>query len=130
VEGIFLAEPEVPAVYGHAGVLGWKQRKASRLLRIERIENKHQEQGALSRYHGIADDIKTSGLPFTGGVHTRWLFHASSKVEEIVRNPVKGFVELAGERFLWGKGAQPICASLVNWSDTACTGESIAVSKI
>lgn len=114
VASIFLSEPAVPAVYGDdGGSIPWKKRKAAKLIRVERIENKHQESGALSRYHAIADEISSAGgMQFTGGVHTRWLFHASQKVEQIVNNPIKGFVELAGERFQWGKGEHSFPAAI------------------
>merc|ERR1712228_930878 len=77
-------------------------------LKIERVENGMQEDGnAEPYYRSLCRGIENQGLDFVPGVHTRWAFHGSSAVEDIVSNPISGFQPLmSGSRAaaLWGPG--------------------------
>jgi hypothetical protein len=105
VKAIFLSEPVVPAFYkfGSAGS-SWAQR--ARVLSISRVENSGQEGSSRATYKNIDAALKSEGVAFMGGVHSRWLFHGTDHetVLKIVNNPIDGFNALASQRALWGVG--------------------------
>jgi len=105
VEAVFRAEPTFPRAYGEMNPGAWD--KVS-VLKIERVENGLQEDGnAEPFYKSMKRGIENQGIDFVPGVHTRWLFHGSGAIQEIVSNPISGFQPLmSGSRAasLWGPG--------------------------
>jgi Ca2+-binding EF-hand superfamily protein len=102
---VFLMGPKEPPAYGGCDQTVWAR---TRILRIERVENGLQVDGAERPYfESLRRSIEDQELVFEPGVHTRWLFHGTDAVESIVNNPMSGFQPLAsGTRgaSLWGSG--------------------------
>jgi hypothetical protein len=110
VKAVFLSEPVVPAFYGgtHVGS-SWSQR--TQILSIKRVENNGQEGASRAAYNSICTALKSEGVAFTGGVHSRWLFHGTDHdtMIRIVSDPARGFTPLARKAndskiTLWGEG--------------------------
>jgi len=105
VEAIFRAQPAVPRAYTDMSPGMWQQLTVSN---IERVENGMQLEGNAEPYYKLLQrGIENQGLEFVPGLHTKWLFHGSSAVEEIASNPTCGFQPLmSGTRgaALWGPG--------------------------
>jgi len=84
----------------HGPILGNPQ-----VLRVERVENRRQEEGVVIEYLGSLErDLASQGLRLQPGLHTRWVFHGTQAVESIVFS-AKGFdpkVSRAGS--VWGLG--------------------------
>jgi hypothetical protein len=105
VATVFLASPKESPAYGGSDPNAWAR---TRILRIERVENGLQVDGAEKPYfESLRRSIEDQGLVFEPGVHTRWLFHGTDAVESIVNNPISGFQPLASGcrgASLWGSG--------------------------
>jgi len=105
VETLFKAQPTVPRAYTDMNPGMWQTLE---FVRMERVENGMQEDGNASPYcRALERGIQAQGLRFRPGLHTKWAFHGSSAVEEIVSNPIAGFQPLmSGSRAaaLWGPG--------------------------
>jgi len=105
IETLFRAQPAVPRAYTDMNPGMWQDLT---MLKVERVENGMQEDGNASPYcRALERGIEAQGLRFRPGLHTRWAFHGSSAVEEIVFNPIAGFQPLmSGSRAaaLWGPG--------------------------
>jgi len=75
------------------------------VLRVERVENRGQEEGVVGGYLGSLErDLASQGLRLQPGLHTRWVFHGTQAVESVVFSE-KGFdpkVSRAGS--VWGLG--------------------------
>ena len=104
VRDVFLSDPAA-SFYGAGSVVPWSQR--ARITHIQRVENDCQEGGAQTIVRGIDERLKRGGLSFTGGVHSRWLFHGTDPavLDKVVHDPVHGFAALASTRCLWGVGS-------------------------
>jgi len=105
VEVCFRAQPTVPRAYHDMNPGMWTHLT---IHKIERVENGMQEDGnAEPYYRSLARGIENQGLEFRPGLHTKWAFHGSSAVDDIVNNPISGFQPLmSGHRAaaLWGPG--------------------------
>jgi len=105
VEICFRAQPTVPRAYHDMNPGMWAHLD---IFKIERVENGMQEDGnAEPYYRSLARGIENQGLEFSPGLHTKWAWHGSSAVEDIVSNPISGFQPLmSGSRAsaLWGPG--------------------------
>merc|ERR1711920_789289 len=105
VEKLFRAQPRVPRGYHDMNPAMWQDLE---LLKVERVENGMQEDGnARPYYESLQRAIENQGIEFVPGLHTRWAFHGSSAVGDIVNTPISGFQPLmSGSRAaaLWGPG--------------------------
>lgn len=105
VAALFRAQPRVPRAYHDMNPAMWEHLT---IARIERVENGMQEDGNAEPYfRALQRGIENQGIKFKPGLHTRWAFHGSSAVEDIVSNPISGFQPLmSGSRAsaLWGPG--------------------------
>merc|ERR1712232_317377 len=105
VSAVFRAQPAVPRAYSDMNPGMWQHLTISK---IERVENGMQEDGNVEPYfRQMQRGIENQGSAFVPGLHTKWAFHGSSAIEEIVSNPISGFQPLmSGARAasLWGPG--------------------------
>jgi len=105
VKAMFKAQPAVTRAYFDMNPGLWE---TITLLKIERCENGMQMDGnAAPYYKALQRGIEAQGLAFKPGLHTKWAFHGSSAVDEIVTDPIAGFQPLmSGSRAssLWGPG--------------------------
>lgn len=105
VRAIFLATPTVVTHFANA--TSWPQGISVRS--IKRVENDGQEAMALAKLRNVERMLAVSNVPFTAGVHSRWLFHGSAALDGIVSNEVHGFTANASKgdgtkAADWGKG--------------------------
>ena len=101
VAAIFRAEPSVERFYPMRPTAGLT------ITRIERVENGMQQESFDGVRGGVKADIESLGLPFTSGVHSRWLWHGAATRDvmgSIVSDRVAGFAPSLNKRALWGKG--------------------------
>eukprot|EP00928_Gymnodinium_smaydae_P038466 TRINITY_DN2652_c0_g2_i1.p1 TRINITY_DN2652_c0_g2~~TRINITY_DN2652_c0_g2_i1.p1 ORF type:complete len:955 (+),score=197.02 TRINITY_DN2652_c0_g2_i1:88-2952(+) len=105
VAALFRAGPTQTSIYGGCAQAAWE---CVRILKIERVENGAQEEGAARVYaKSLQRSLEEQGIPMEAGTHSRWAFHGTTAVESIVGNPLAGFQPLAsGLRgaSLWGSG--------------------------
>jgi hypothetical protein len=104
VSAIFKAQPKVARAYHDMNPGMWQNVE---IARIDRIENAFQDDGCEAYARTVQRGLEQQGLTFRPGLHTRWAFHGSSAVEEIVRDPVAGFQPLLGgsrASTVWGPG--------------------------
>jgi hypothetical protein len=104
VSVIFKAQPKVARAYHDMNPGMWQNIE---ILRIDRVENGFQDDGCEAYVRIMQRGLEQQGLTFRPGLHTRWAFHGSSAVEEIVRDPVGGFQPLLGgsrASTVWGPG--------------------------
>jgi hypothetical protein len=105
VAAVFRATPREPPAYVFTPQHSWE---ATRLLRVQRIENGLQTEGASRPYYeAMKRSVQDQGLEFEPGVHTCWAFHGSCELDSIVSNPIAGFQPLASgtkNKTLWGSG--------------------------
>mmetsp|Transcript_61530 Transcript_61530/g.163612 ORF Transcript_61530/g.163612 Transcript_61530/m.163612 type:complete len:576 (-) Transcript_61530:106-1833(-) len=104
VSAIFKAQPKVARAYHDMNPGMWQNVE---IARIDRIENAPQDDGCEVYARTMQRGLEQQGLIFRPGLHTRWAFHGSSAVEEIVRDPVAGFQPLLGgsrASTVWGPG--------------------------
>jgi len=79
----------------------------TRLLKIERVQNSSLIKSAQTYYKKVQDLFHTQDIEFAPNVHSRWLFHGTDALEEIINDPITGFQPLvSGSRLgsLWGAG--------------------------
>jgi hypothetical protein len=109
VAAVFRAESREPPAYIFTPEHSWNH---TRLLRVQRVENGLQMEGASKPYmDAMQRSLQDQGLPFEPGAHTCWAFHGAGDpgaIESIVSNPMAGFQPCAsGARnsSLWGTGS-------------------------
>jgi hypothetical protein len=75
------------------------------VLRVERVENRGQEEGVVAGYLGSLErEFASQGLRLQPGLHTRWVFHGTQEVESIVFSE-KGFdPKVSRDGSVWGLG--------------------------
>ena len=92
VSAIFASDPTLPPYYRPA-VVGTPWSQVPRVRSIFRVENRGHEGFAAQMEESIETALRHSGLSFTGGVHSRWLFHgAAPEVREAALLPTTYFV--------------------------------------
>mmetsp|Transcript_44465 Transcript_44465/g.81184 ORF Transcript_44465/g.81184 Transcript_44465/m.81184 type:complete len:625 (+) Transcript_44465:117-1991(+) len=101
VQAIFRANPKVPRAYDSPIQGEWLH---SQILKIERVENLGQMLRYVQpQFHAMQWSVTEQGMSFEPGVHTRWAFHGSDAIDQIIRDPV-GFRAGTGLRTVWGTG--------------------------
>jgi len=100
VHTIFKSSPKVAAAYTTRQTT-WAR---SRVLKIERVESTPQIlDGAVPYQKSLEASLSAQGVEFEAGLHTRWGFHGSSGIDEIVHDPA-GFRVAPSGRTVWGLG--------------------------
>jgi hypothetical protein len=107
VAAVFRATPREPPAYVFTPQHSWE---ATRLLRVQRIENGLQTEGASRPYYeAMKRSVQDQGLEFEPGVHTCWAFHGADvdAIDSIVNNPMAAFQPCASRvnSSLWGSGS-------------------------
>jgi hypothetical protein len=92
VSFIFLSGSTEQSAYRGMSTATWQSRN---ILRIERVENGEQLEGSAKPYFDSSrKSIEDQSLIFEPGMHTRWLFHGTNKIDEIVHSSMAGFSPL------------------------------------
>jgi len=89
---IFLSGSTEQSAYRGMTTATWQGRN---ILRIQRVENGEQIEGSAKPYFDSSQkSIEDQSLTFVPGMHTRWLFHGTHKIDETVTSPMAGFQPL------------------------------------
>ena len=117
VADIFLEVPAVKSFYKpHV------DRGAVDVARIERIQNRALHDSLETGYGIVKSQLEKAGVAIQGGVHTRWLFHGTSKevLDDIVEEGAQGFQPLLNEKHIWGQGIYFARDSAYSWHSGWC----------
>jgi len=76
-----------------------------RVVRVDRVENRGQEEGVVAGYMGSLErDLASQGIRLQPGLHTRWVFHGTQVVESIVSSATGFDPEIGRDGSVWGPG--------------------------
>lgn len=104
---LFFSQPPEPANYQQQNA-GGQIFERTQICKIERVQNSSLVRGSQTHYKKMQELFENEQkIEFEPNVHTRWVFHGTDKLEEIITDPMTGFQPLAsGSRLgsLWGAG--------------------------
>merc|ERR1712032_92134 len=101
VGALFKSVPKVPRAYVDTLSGCWE---TSNIVAIQRVENAQYMCGkVLHCFHSLQLSLEEQGLGFAPGVHTRWAFHGSDAIGQILADPM-GFQPPRDGRTAWGFG--------------------------